>query len=112
MRTARRMTGMIPKKDATTGTWSYPASEDILEAAGLFTVEHYVKVQRQTIAAFIVERPVFAMCQEGGRRRGSSAARQFWWEQPCDFSEARDVARARSVVAVEIDEEESMDPLG
>ena len=75
LRAARRMTGMMPKKDVTTGTWSYPVSKDVLEAAGLFTVEHYVKVRRQTIAAFIVERPIFAMCQEGGRRRGSSAAR-------------------------------------
>ena len=72
------MMGMMPKKDATTGTWVYPASKDVLEAAGLHTVEHYVRVQRQMIAAFVVERPIFAMCQEGGRRRGSSVARQFW----------------------------------
>mmetsp|Transcript_7501 Transcript_7501/g.17018 ORF Transcript_7501/g.17018 Transcript_7501/m.17018 type:complete len:296 (-) Transcript_7501:86-973(-) len=64
--------------------------------------------RRQTIAAFIVNRPIFDLCQGGGRRRGSSN-RQFWWEQPCDFEEARALAMADAGVASEEEEEELSD---
>ncbi len=41
----------------------------------------------QHVANFIVNRPIFQLCQEGVRKRGS-AARQFWWEQPLDLETA------------------------
>ena len=77
LQAARCMTGMMPKKGAN-NTWQYPSSADVLEKAGLHTIAHYIDVRRQTIAAFIVNRPIFELCMEGERRRGSSANRQFW----------------------------------
>ena len=68
--------------------WQYPASVDVLEEVGLHSVEHYIGVRRQTIANFIVNRPIFAYCVEGVRRRGTSP-RQWWWEQPMDLEAAR-----------------------
>ena len=102
--------GKMPEKDPSTGTWIFPASTDVLEAAGLHTISHYIQVRRQTIAAFIVDRPIFDMCRSGGRRRGSSN-RQFWWEQPFDLEAARFLALAKAGVAiVEEDGEELENP--
>ena len=88
LRAARRMTGMMPTKGAN-NIWQYPSSAEVLEKAGLNIVEHYVGVRRQTIAAFIVNRPIFDMCTDGERMQGSSPSRQFWWEQTLDLEEAR-----------------------
>jgi hypothetical protein len=74
------MAGMQPARNPD-GTWTYPSSKDVLKAVGLKTIDEYIGVRRETIARFIVDRPIFALCREGGRRRGS-ATRTFWWEQP------------------------------
>ncbi len=50
---AWRMTGMRPEKKPD-GSWLYPCLKDVLEAAGLQTITHYMGVRRQTIANFIV----------------------------------------------------------
>ena len=79
------------------GSWDYPSSEDVLEEVGLFSMTHYIEVRIQTIANFIVIRPIFEYCMEAERRRGSSP-RQFWWEQPMDLDAAR-AAGAADVAA-------------
>jgi len=105
LRAARRMTGKMPKRDSSTGVWKYPETEGVLEMAGLHTIEHYIAVRRATIAKYIVDRPIFDMCREGERRRGSSH-RQFWWQQPCNFDAARSPAEADADVVGSDDEEE------
>jgi len=80
IRAARRMAGMQPARNPD-GTWTYPNSKDVLKAVGLKTIGEYIGVRRETIARFIVDRPIFALCRVGERRRGS-ATRTFWWEQP------------------------------
>ena len=84
------------------GEWTYPSSEDVLEEVGMRTISHYIEVRRQTIAAFIVNRPIFSFCTAGERRRGSSP-RQFWWEQPMDL----DVARAAAVSELGFEQDEA-----
>ena len=79
------------------GSWTFPDTEAVLEEVGLRTISHYVEVRRQTIAAFIVNRPIFDMCVDAERLRGTSP-RQFWWEQSMDLEEAREAADAASVV--------------
>ena len=78
----RRMAGMLPRK--TGGTWKYPKSRGVLEAVGLRPVKHYIAVRRNTIARWIIHRPIFDLCRGAERRRGS-APRQFWWEQCLDL---------------------------
>ena len=46
------------------------------------------EVRRQTIAAYIVDRPIFNLCVGEERRRGTSP-RLWWWEQPMDLDLAR-----------------------
>jgi hypothetical protein len=66
---AWRMSGMRPEKKPD-GSWSYPRSKDVLEAAGLQTIAHYMDVRRQTVANFIVSRPIWELCAGAVRRRG------------------------------------------
>ena len=45
MKAARQMPGMVPKERDDI-TWLYPLPRDILEAAGLYTVSHYIEVRK------------------------------------------------------------------
>jgi hypothetical protein len=83
---ARRMAGKMPTKNPD-GTWTYPSSRDVLKAVGLQTIDHYIGACQETITRFIVDRPLFALCRDGNRKRGS-ARRTFWWEQPLSIDVA------------------------
>ena len=87
-----------PFLDPETDTWHYPSTKDVFEEVGLFTIEHYIQVRRQTIANYIVHRPIFSMCTGAERLRGSSN-RQVWWEQPMDLELARASASVGAGVA-------------
>jgi hypothetical protein len=49
----------------------------LMKEVGLRSIAHYVEVQRQHIFNYIVNRPIFDLCWEGVRKRGSSHC-QFW----------------------------------
>ena len=66
VKAACRMTGMLPKLQGE--TWRYTKPADLLKV----TSTHYVQVQRQSIARWIVERPIFAMCRREEMRRGTT----------------------------------------
>jgi hypothetical protein len=53
IRAAWQMSGLQPEKKLN-GSWSYPCSKNVLEAAGLHTIAHYMDVHMQTVANFIV----------------------------------------------------------
>ena len=37
--------------ERNTGGWTYPSSEDVLEEAGLYNMDHHLQVRGDTIAA-------------------------------------------------------------
>jgi hypothetical protein len=76
IRAAWRMTGKRPVKPWD-GMWTNPNLVQVLEDAGLKTFAHYIAVRRQHIANYIVNKPIFMTCVEGGRRQGSST-HHFW----------------------------------
>jgi hypothetical protein len=45
-------------------------SEDVLQAVGLKPIAHYVDVRQQTVANFIVNRPIYELCAGAVRKRG------------------------------------------
>jgi hypothetical protein len=63
------------------GMWMYPSLKDVLKVVGLCTINHYIGFCWETIAHFIVDQPLFLLCRERERKRGSMC-RTFWWEQP------------------------------
>jgi len=70
-------------KDQRTGEYIYPAREDVYEEVGLYTVEEYINRRRQTVASYIRDRPIFDLCMEGERQRGTRP-RKWWWDQEVD----------------------------
>ena len=78
----------VAKKKAN-GSWSYPRSKDVLEAAGLQTIAYFMDVRRQTVPNFIVNRPIWELCVGAMRRRGSPI-RPFWWDQRMDLDLAKE----------------------
>ena len=66
-------------------------------------------MRRQTIASFIVNRPISNLCKRGLRKRGS-IPHHFWWEKILDLDEARASATDGNNVASDNEEEEVMDP--
>jgi hypothetical protein len=67
---AWQMSGKRPEQKED-GSWRYPRSEDVLKAVGLKSIAHYVDVRHQTVANFIVNRPIHELCTGAVRKRGS-----------------------------------------
>ena len=70
----------VPRKEGGDGSWVYPSRADTLEECGMKTMREYIDVRRATVAAWVVDRPVYEACVGGERQRGS-APRKWWWEQ-------------------------------
>jgi hypothetical protein len=80
------------KKDSTTTTgmfkdttWYYPPIQDALEIAGLFTIEHYIRVRQNTVAAYVTTRPTLQIWKvtESSTTLYTAHSRQYrWWPQP------------------------------
>ena len=75
---ARRLTGLRPRKVA--GKWVYPHSADVLAAAHLQSVSHYIQMRHHTVHNNIRDREVLKECRGAERRRGTPP-RLFWTEQ-------------------------------
>ncbi len=67
----------------------YPCLADVLNAAGLETIIHYMDVRQQTVANFIVNQPIYELCTGAVRKRGLPV-QPFWWDQPMDLDTARE----------------------
>jgi hypothetical protein len=85
---AWQMSGLQPEKKPNK-SWSYPRSKDVLDAAGLHTIAHYMDVRRQTVANSIVNQWIWELCAGAVRRRGLPI-RPFWWDQPMDLDLAKE----------------------
>jgi hypothetical protein len=96
IRAAWHMAGKRPKK-LPDGTWTYPNSAAVLDKVRLKTIAHYIGVQRQHIASYIVNKPIFQSCVDGVKRHGCSVC-QFWWVQPIDLKMAWEARIAGPVV--------------
>ena len=83
---ARRMAGKMPTRNPDE-KWTCPSSRDVLKAVGLRTIGHYIGINWEAIPCFIVDRLLFALCQNGERKRGS-VCRTFWWKQPLSIDSA------------------------
>ena len=69
------------------GKWAYPRTEDVLAEVGLRPIKEYIRRRRETIAAWVRDRPLFRKCEEGTRRRGTTHHHLWWWEQPMELDD-------------------------
>ena len=79
-RVARRLSGMTPRYLPREDRWHYPPIAEALEAAGLFTNEHYIGVRQKTLVDNVATRPILDLCRESERQTGSPQ-RLWWWTQ-------------------------------
>jgi hypothetical protein len=86
IRAAHCMAGKMPTKNQD-GMWKYPSSRVVLKAVGLQTISHNFGVCQETITCFIMDQPLFALCWDGERKRGSARC-TFWWKQPLSIDVA------------------------
>ncbi len=64
--------------------WEYPRSEDVLRECRMKTMAEYIRICRQTIAAYVATHPILAKCRRGERKKGA-IPHQWWWELPMDL---------------------------
>ena len=57
------------------GTYYVPSTEDVLEKAGLFTIEHYIRIRRATVSNFVKGREIYDEC----KAQSSMNNRTVWW---------------------------------
>ena len=63
----------------------YPHSADVLVAAGLQPLRHYIDKRRATTTKSIQDRPVLVECM-GAKRREGTPRRVCWWQQVLDYA--------------------------
>jgi hypothetical protein len=81
---ARQISQLLPERINDT-TWYYPPIKEALEIAGLFPVEHYIRVRQNTVAAYVAARPILQLCKDAKSSTASyrSQSGQYrWWSQP------------------------------
>jgi hypothetical protein len=88
IRAAWQMSGKRPERNVD-GSWMYSRLEEVLEAVRMNSIAHYMDLRRQTVANFIVNRPIHELCMGAVRKRGSPV-QPFWWDQPMDLDLARE----------------------
>jgi hypothetical protein len=86
IRAAYRMAKVHRPKRHPDGSWTYPASEDVLKECGLQTMSEYVRRRRNSIAEYVATRPLLQTCKDGEPRRGTPH-RLWWWEQEFSLDE-------------------------
>ena len=91
IRAAYRMSKLYKPKENDDGTWTYPATKDVLEELGLETIDHYIEKRRNSIAEYVATRPIFETCQEESIRPGTSHHKRFWWDQPLNLDPFEDM---------------------
>jgi hypothetical protein len=57
--------------------WIYPKLKDVLEECGMSTLTKYIIVCWQTIAVYVVIRPILTKCRQDKQKRGAVPHR--WW---------------------------------
>ena len=78
-RAYRNISG-ITEKGVADGTWEYPPVVAALEAAGLYTIQEYIRRRRVTIAAQVASLPIYELCIEADPSPGKIRIMR-WWDQ-------------------------------
>ncbi len=53
------------------GSWTHPASEDMLEECGLLKMEEYILQRCNSIAEYVATIPLYHACREGELLHGT-----------------------------------------
>jgi hypothetical protein len=76
-RCARFITGKHIWQDIH-GNWHQPSSKETLEAAGLWTIEEYIRRRKATVMAYVKDRPIYQRCM-ASKLIASNVNQLVWW---------------------------------
>ena len=76
-RVARRLTGRKPRRGKD-GKLFYPSLVGALKEAGFVRARTSVLRRQNTVAQFIVTRPILGICEVAERRRGIRVPQRWW----------------------------------
>ena len=92
-RVARRLTGRQPHRERGR-KWFYPSLAGDLKEVGVMRARTSVLRIQNTVAQFIVTRPILRLCDVAERRRGTRVPQRWWEQSGIDWSLAREKASA------------------
>ena len=78
-RVSRKLTGRQPRLGRD-GRWFYPSLLGSMKEAGIVRIQTLILRRHNTVAQFIVTRPILDLCEGAVRWPGAQIPRQ-WWEQ-------------------------------
>ena len=61
------------------GTWDCPPTNEVLESAGLESVDEYIRRRRHTVRRYIRHRPIYEACRRS-RALSSNVNKILWWK--------------------------------
>ena len=87
-RVARRLTGGKPRQERD-GRWFYPSLAGAMKEAGIVQIMTLILRRQNTVAQFIVTRPILGLCKVAVRRPGKRVPRRWWEQMGIDWKAAR-----------------------
>ncbi len=72
IRAAYRMATKHKPRRGLNQVWVYPATDNVLKECEMHSILHYIRVRRETIFWYVVDRPIHTTFMEGEWRRGSA----------------------------------------
>ena len=117
-RVARTLTGRQPRRWRD-GQWFYPSLAEAMKEAGIVQIRTSILRRQNTVAQFIVTRPILDLCEGAVRRPGARVPRRWWEQTGIDWKGAREKAAAAEEAAepaltgseYEADTPDSLSPL-
>jgi len=77
-RVGRHLTGRHIRQ-LEDGSWFCPPTVDILEDAGLQTINEYIRRRRQTVQSFTRHRPLYEACRRS-TALATNTNKAVWWQ--------------------------------
>ena len=97
-RVARTLTGRHPLRGRD-GQWFYPSLAEAMKEAGIVQIWTSILQRQNTVAQFIVTRPILDLCEGAVRRPGARVPRRWWEQTGNDWKGAREKATATEEAA-------------
>ena len=84
----RQLTGRQPRRGRDK-KWSYPSLEGAMKEAGLTDVRTSINRRQNTVAQYIVTRPLLDLCEGEMQREGELVTLRWWYQTGIDLEKAK-----------------------
>ena len=85
---ARRITGRQARREKDVD-WHYPSLEWAMQEAGLTDIRMSILKRQNTVAQYIVTRPLLDLCEGARAREGAQVPLRWWYQAGIDWETAK-----------------------